>query len=496
MIKSLLVRPFAKLISTQVRKERISAVSDQQRIFEDLVKHGSTTAFGKDHNFNQIKSYEDFKQRVPVKDYEGLKSYFDRITTGEKDVLWPGLPKYLAKTSGTTSGVKYIPITHDSLPNHIETARKALLNYASVGSNSKMFGGKVMFVSGSPVMTKKGGVNTGRLSGIVNHEIPGWIKGNQLPSYKTNCVEDWEEKVDKIVEETYKADLRLISGIPPWVQMYFERLLVKTEKTTIMEIFPNLQVFMYGGVNYEPYRAAIEGLIGKSIDSVELYPASEGFIAYQDTHDLPGMLLNTNSGIFFEFVPADQIFDESPARYRIDEVEKDQDYAVIINNNAGLWGYNIGDTVRFTSLAPYRVVVSGRVKHFISAFGEHVIGKEVEEAMLQVARETNAQIREFTVAPQVNPPEGGKPYHEWLVEWERTPEDLVLYAAQVDGYLRKQNIYYDDLIDGQILKPLVIRSLKKDAFRDYMMSQGKLGGQNKVPRLSNDRKIADALLSS
>ena len=494
MFKPLLIKPFAKIAASKIRRDRLSAVEDQQKVFLNLLKKGTLTSFGRDHGFSDVHNYKDFAKAVPIRDYEDLKNYFDRITTGEKDVMWPGQPKYLAKTSGTTSGVKYIPITDDSLPNHMGTARKALLNYASNGSNTRIFGGKVMFVSGSPLMTQTGGINTGRLSGIVNHEIPSWLKGNQLPSFKTNCIGDWEEKVAQIVTETKHADLRLISGIPPWVQMYFEQLLTATGKKTVMEVFPNLQVFMYGGVNYEPYRGAIESLIGKRIDSVELYPASEGFIAYQDTLDHTGLLLNANSGIFFEFVPADQIFNECPDRLNISEVALDKDYAVIINNNAGLWGYNIGDTVRFTSLDPYRLIVSGRVKHFISAFGEHVIGKEVETAMLEVSHLEGVSIREFTVAPQVNPPEGGKPYHEWFVEWEQAPSDLKAFSQAVDMNLRKQNIYYNDLVEGQIMKPLVIKTLKVNAFRNYMMSQGKLGGQNKVPRLSNDRKIADALM--
>ena len=468
-------------------------MSDQQRIFSNLIEQAAQTAFGVDHNYSSIRTHDDYKKQVPVRDYEGLKSYFDRIVKGEADVLYPGLPKYLAKTSGTTSGVKYIPITPASLPNHINTASRALMTYANRKGKSRLFDGKVMFISGSPTLTETSGIMTGRLSGIVNHEIPGWLKGNQLPSYPTNCIEDWEEKVDRIVAETHNHDLRLISGIPPWVQMYFERLLKKTGKSTIREVFPNLQVFMYGGVNYEPYRASIESLIGASIDSIELYPASEGFIAYQDQLINEGMLLNTNSGIFFEFVPSDKIWDENPTRLGLDEVELDKDYAVIVNNNAGLWAYNLGDTVRFVNLDPYRVIVSGRIKHFISAFGEHVIQKEVEQSMLHAAQQYNVPIIEYTVAPQVNPSEG-LPYHEWFVEFDNNcPVDLKKFAKAIDEELRNQNIYYDDLITGNILKELIIRPIRKGGFREYMQSQGKLGGQNKVPRLTNDRKIAEQL---
>lgn len=492
-LKSLLIKPYAKYNTRIVEKIRRHAVRDQERLRVDLLKKAQHTAFGRDHDFAHIRSHSDFQKKVPIRDYEGLRSYIDRMVTGESDILWPGRPKYYAKTSGTTSGVKYIPITPDSMPTHIASARQALMHYASRSGNSKIFDGKMIFVSGSPELSDKAGVAMGRLSGIVNHEIPSWLQGNQLPSYASNCIEDWEEKLDAIVRETVDQDMRLISGIPPWVQMYYERLLEVTGKTTIKEIFPNYSLFMYGGVNFEPYRAKLEELVGGPIDSVETYPASEGFIAFQDTDQAP-LLLNTNAGIFFEFVPIDEVFEESPTRLGLADVELGKDYAVIINNNAGLWGYSIGDSVRFVSKDPYRLLVSGRIKHYISAFGEHVIGKEVEEAILSVAKSEGVKIIEFTVAPQVSPPEGGEPYHEWFVAFDGLPKDLQSFAEKVDSAMTEQNIYYDDLIKGNILRTLKIRPLQADAFRQYMKDQGKLGGQNKVPRLSNDRKIADQLI--
>ena len=416
------------------------------------------------------------------------------MVEGNSNVLWPGKPKYYAKTSGTTSGVKYIPLTKDSLPNHIGTARKALMSYAAKSNHARLFDGKVMFLSGSPTLKDTNGVATGRLSGIVNHEIPSWIKGNQLPSYETNCIEDWEDKVNHIVEETCKKDLRLISGIPPWVQMYFERLLDGTGKNNVIDVFPNLQVFMYGGVNYEPYRPIIENLIGKSIDSIELYPASEGFIAFQDTLENNGLLLNTNSGIYYEFVPLKDFQNGTHHRLGLKDVQIGIDYVLVLTNNAGLWAYNLGDTIRFVELEPYRLIVSGRVKHFISAFGEHIIGKEVEQAMQEACTKHGCTAIEFTVAPEVSPGDGGLPYHEWFIEFEDHPRSIESFSEDLDASLRRQNIYYDDLIEGNILKPAVVRILARNSFVGYMKSQGKLGGQNKVPRLSNDRKIADALV--
>lgn len=492
-LKSTFIKPVANWTAKHIRNWSGRAVSDQNQIMTNLVARARNTAFGKDHGFDEIRSYEDFKRRIPIRDYEGLRPWVDRVVQGQPDILWPGLPKYFAKTSGTTSGVKYIPLTKESMPNHMNSAKSAMLNYIAESGDGSIFDGKMIFLSGSPELSSKGGIKTGRLSGIVNHEIPAWIKGNQLPTYDTNCIDEWEEKLEKIVDETLSHDMRLISGIPPWVQMYYERLLQRTGKSSIVDIFPNFNLFMYGGVNFEPYRAQLEGLIGKSIPSVELYPASEGFIAYQDRQDDPGLLLNTKSGIFFEFIPVDEVHKDTPIRLKLDQVELDTNYALIINNNAGLWGYSIGDSVRFVSLDPYKIVVSGRIKHYISAFGEHVIGKEVEEAILAVANRQKVSIVEFTVAPQVNPPDGETPYHEWFVEFDQAPADLVAFATEVDAEMIKQNIYYEDLIKGKILQPLKIRNLQPDSFREYMKSQGKLGGQNKVPRLSNDRKIADQL---
>jgi hypothetical protein len=491
-IKSILAKPIASIIASKVKKWSLRPFETQRNVFQELIRRGKNTQFGKDHHFDQIRTYEDFKRHVPVRDYEGLKSYIDRVTKGEKDILWPGKPIYFCKTSGTTSGTKYIPITSDSIHNHIESARNALLLYIHETGNSKFLDGNLIFLSGSPVLSEIGGVPLGRLSGIVNHHVPGYLRRNQLPSYETNCIEDWETKVRKIAEETISKPMSLISGIPSWVQMYFEILQEKTGGKDIKEIFPEFSVFVYGGVNYEPYRSRFEKLIGKKIDSVELFPASEGFFAYQDKQPSEGLLLILDSGIFYEFIPADSFFDENPTRLSLEEVELGVNYALILSNNAGLWAYNIGDTVKFVSKNPYRIVVSGRIKHFTSAFGEHVIAEEVEQALKDASLGENVEIVEFTVAPQVTP-ESGLPYHEWFVEFNQKPSDPERFRIKIDKALQDRNIYYKDLIKGNVLQPLVIRCMEKDSFVKYMKSQGKLGGQNKVPRLSNDRKIAEVL---
>ena len=490
-IKSVFAIPFAKIATKRVFKWANNPHKTQDIVFKKLIAKAKYTAFGKDHDFKNIVTYDDFKNRVKVTDYEGLRAYVDRIVAGEPDVLWKGKPLYFAKTSGTTSGAKYIPITKESMPTHIKAARNALLFYIAEKKDASFVKGKMIFLQGSPVLEDKNGVKLGRLSGIVAHYVPQYLLKNRLPSWETNCIEDWDTKVNAIVEETIHENMSVISGIPSWVQMYFEKLIEKTGKP-ISETFPNFNFFIYGGVNFEPYKNKFEALIGKKIDYIELYPASEGFIAYQDSQTEKGMLLQLNSGIFYEFIPSTEFYDENPTRISLKSVKMGVNYVIILNTTAGLWGYNIGDTVEFTSTKPYRITVTGRIKHFISAFGEHVIGKEVEKALNDSISGTNINISEFTVAPQVNP-ENGLPYHEWFIEFENEPKNLEGFASKIDASMQAQNIYYLDLIEGKILRPLVIRKVKKGGFHEYMKSIGKFGGQNKIPQLSDNRKIADVL---
>ena len=491
-MKTFFARLFAKAIHRKNQKWVANPHEAQQKTLHFLLKTAQNTQFGKDHNFKKIDTYQDFKVQVPVRNYEGIRPYVERILQGEKDILWPGQPLYLAKTSGTTSGAKFIPITKASMPTHITAARDALLNYIHETGNTDFVTGKQIFLQGSPILEKKKGIAFGRLSGIVAHYVPSYLQTNRMPSWETNCIEDWETKVSAIVEETVSEKMTLIAGIPSWVQMYFERL-KQREKKSVGEIFPHFSLFVYGGVNYKPYRALFEKLIGRKVDSVELFPASEGFFAYQDRQKEEGLLLLLNNDIFYEFIEADTFFSDSPVRICLEEVELGVNYVLILNTSAGLWGYNIGDTVQFVSKAPYRLIVSGRIKHFISAFGEHVIGKEVESALQEAMAGTKASVREFTVAPQIAPKEG-LPYHEWLIDFNVLPEDPLAFASTLDKAMRNQNIYYDDLIRGNVLQPAVVTHVTEGAFEAYMKSIGKLGGQNKVPRLTNDRSIADQLV--
>ena len=490
-IKSLLAKPYASYVVKKNQQWIKHPIEAQEKNLRYLISNAENTAFGKDHHFSRIVNYNDLKKHIPIVDYEELRPYIERIIKGEYNVLWKGRPIYFAKTSGTTSGTKYIPISKESMPFHVNAAKHALLHYINDTGKAKFVDGKMIFLQGSPVLDDVGGIKTGRLSGIVAHFVPAYLQRNRMPSWEANVIQDWETKVNRIVEETLHEDMRLISGIPSWVQTYFEKLVDKAHKP-VGEIFPNFDLFVYGGLNFAPYKQKFENLIGRPVDSIELYPASEGFFAYQDRQDRDDLLLLTDNGMFYEFIPANEIFDDQPTRLSLAEVKTGVNYALILHTNAGLWGYNIGDTVMFTSTQPYRLKVTGRIKHFISAFGEHVIAKEVETAIKTAMEQTSASITEFTVAPQINPEEG-LPYHEWLIEFENTPQDLQLFSQIIEESMLQQNVYYKDLINGKVLRPLVVTPVNKGGFDQYMDSIGKLGGQNKIPRLSDNRKIANVM---
>ena len=456
-----------------------------------MVKTAEKTLFGREHQFENIKNVHDYQNQVQIADYEDLKSYIEKVKRGQRDILWTETPEYFAKTSGTTSGSKYIPISKEGMPFQIAAAQSAIFHYIAQKNNANFVNGKMIFLQGSPELEEIFGIKTGRLSGIVAHHIPKYLQKNRLPSLETNLIEDWETKVDAIVKETEKQDMTIISGIPPWLIMYFEKLIERNGKK-ITDLFPNLQLIITGGVNYEPYREKMQELLGKQVDTIQTFPASEGFFAFQDDYEKEGLLLLTNHGIFYEFIPLEHYGKPNAERLTLKDIELHKDYALILTTNSGLWSYSIGDVVRFISKKPYRILVSGRTKHFTSAFGEHVIAFEVEEALKATVESFPAQITEFHLAPQVNPAEG-LPYHEWFIEFEKAPQNLQDFRKKLDEEMRKRNTYYDDLISGNILQPLIISQLKKNAFQDYAKSEGKLGGQNKIPRLANDRKIGGFL---
>lgn len=490
-LKKTAAKIWAKNHVKQSENYKKNAVEDQQKLLLQLVKTAEKTLFGREHRFEEITSVEDYQNRVPVSDYEGIKHYIEKVKRGQRNILWTDTPEYFAKTSGTTSGAKYIPISREGMPYQIAAAQSALFHYINHKGNADFVNGKMIFLQGSPELEEIFGIKTGRLSGIVAHHIPNYLQKNRLPSLKTNLIEDWETKVDEIVKETEKENMTLISGIPPWLIMYFEKLIERNGKK-ITELFPNLQLIVTGGVNFEPYREKMNELLGKPVDTIQTFPASEGFFAFQDDYTKEGLLLLTNHGIFYEFIPLELYGKPDAPRLTLKDVELHKDYALILTTNSGLWSYSIGDVVRFISKDPHRILVSGRTKHFTSAFGEHVIAFEVEEAMKATVEKFPAQITEFHLAPQVNPAEG-LPYHQWFIEFEKEPANFEAFKKNLDDEMRKRNTYYDDLISGNVLQPLMITKLKKNAFQEYAKSEGKLGGQNKIPRLANDRKIGDFL---
>ena len=490
-IKKKIALIWAKKHVKETENFKRNAVEDQEKLLLSLIKTAEKTLFGRERNFEKIKNIQDFQSAVQIADYEALKTYIERVKKGQRNILWTETPEYFAKTSGTTSGSKYIPISKEGMPFQIAAAQSAIFHYINQKNNSDFVSGKMIFLQGSPELEEIYGIKTGRLSGIVAHHIPNYLQKNRLPSLKTNLIEDWETKVDEIVKETEKENMTLISGIPPWLIMYFEKLIARNGKK-ITELFPNLQLIITGGVNFEPYREKMNELLGKPVDTIQTFPASEGFFAFQDDYQKEGLLLLTNHGIFYEFVPLEQYGKPNARRLTLKDVELNKDYALILTTNSGLWAYSIGDVVRFISKNPHRILVSGRTKHFTSAFGEHVIAFEVEEAMKSTVEKFPAQITEFHLAPQVNP-KIGLPYHEWFIEFEKEPENMEAFRKNLDDEMRKRNTYYNDLISGNILQPLIITKLRKNAFQDYAKSEGKLGGQNKIPRLANDRKIGDFL---
>ena len=496
-LKSKVVQILAPRIARQVYAAHSRAGEGQRKMLERLVHQSQHVSYLKDLEISISDNAQSISEKLPIVDYEDIRSYVDRVRQGEKDVLWKGLPKYWAKTSGTTSGAKYIPLTRESMPDHIRAARNALFCLIADGLSPDFFDGDMIFLQGSPALTYENNIAVGRLSGIVYHHVPSWLQKNRQPSFKVNCIEDWEAKVEQIAADTSTLDMRLISGIPPWCINYFEKLLHHSSKENLLELFPNLSVFAYGGVQYAPYKASVDRLIGAEIQGMETYPASEGFIAFQDKTKHEGLLLNLESNIVFQFVALNDWGKSSAKKLFIDEVELGVNYAVVLTSNAGLWSYSLGDTIRFVSKAPYRLEVTGRVKHYISAFGEHVIGEEVERAMQAAKKDLSLSVREFTVAPEVNPSEG-KPYHEWFIEFEEDPSNAELerLSNYLDKHLRQQNTYYNDLRSGEMLACAKIRRIVPQGFEKAMRASGQWGGQSKVKRLANDRDWVNFLLKT
>ena len=491
-MKKKLIRFFLFFVKIKNRKWKKNAIKIQNRTLLALTQKAQKTDFGKRHKFSEIYDYESFKSRVPLREYEDFKEFL--FKNNVKNKTWIGSPIYYCKTSGTTSGVKFIPISKHSLSNHINSARAAILNYMIKASKTSLINGKMMFIQGMPTLDFHYQVPSGRLSGIVAHHVPFYLRNKRLPSYKINSTENWLEKMEGIIFETHNQNMTLIGGIPPWLIMYFEKLIKKTNKKTVLEIFPNLELLVVGGMNFAPYAERFKALLGGEVQIIEVYAASEGFFAYQDQLEIPELLLLIDEGIFYEFINTKTYYSGKPERISIEDIKLGENYALVVNSNAGLWGYIIGDTIRFTSKDPYRIVITGRLNQFISAFGEHLIIEEAEKAVSILNQNSGAFIKEFHVAPKFINDSGGLPYHEWFIEFDKHPRDIKQYELKLDMLLQEQNIYYKDLISSETLQTLKITILRNESFNNYMEDKGKLGGQNKMIRLSNNRDVANEIL--
>ena len=467
-----------------------NSVIDQWRVFKKIIELGKGSKFAKDHNLNGL-SYKEYKKKIPLFDYEKLAPYISLISAGEKNILTKGSPMYFAVTSGTTSGTKYIPLTKNMLASQTRSVKELLLLYSHQTGQYDFSGSAMMFIQGSPKLSRFNKIPYAKLSGITARHIPFYLKKNRLPTMKTNLIKDWDLKLSKIVEETIGKDLKILGGIPPWVITYFEKLLQTTNKKRVLDVFPNLKLYIHGGTSFDNYKSNFLNMCG-DIDTLEVYPASEGFFGYQNKINDSDLLLLTNHGVFYEFIELSEFKCNNFERRCLEDVQVGIDYVMIVSTISGLWGYNTGDTIRFTSLKPYRFVFSGRASQFCSAFGEHVIEKEVQTALKNCVLELGGVVSEFTVCPDFGD-DSKKPCHNWYVEFGNKPNKVEAFELMLNKEMEKQNPYYKDLIHSGVIGRLELYCVKRGGFNSYMKSIGKFGGQNKCPHLSNNNKIGSFL---
>ncbi len=491
-VSAILLKMLAKKEYSKYSKNINSALKEQSNTFKNILAKGHNSVFGKQKKLAKNTTYEQFQKLVPVGDYETIRPFISRISNGEKNILTTGKPLYFAITSGTVSGAKYIPLTKKMMFFQTQAIKELLLLYAYQTNNYNMSPqAGMMFIQGSPKLKYLNKVPFAKLSGISARHIPFFLKKNRYPSMKTNCIENWGEKIAAIVQETHNKDMRVIGGIPPWVMTYFDSLLKFSGKKTVREIFPNLTLYIHGGTGFNAYKKAFFNLSGK-IDSLEVYPASEGFFAYQNSLRENSMLLLTRHGVFYEFIELRDFQNQKMNRIPLEGVKLNTDYVMIVSTIAGLWAYNTGDTIRFISKNPYKILFSGRAAQYCSAFGEHVIEKEVQTSLNNAIMRCGGSVTEFTVCPKIM----SKSYlshHQWFVEFQSVPDNLSKFEKTLNTVMKEQNPYYKDLVGSKVIGPLKLFVVKSGGFNAYMKSIGKFGGQNKCPHLSNERKIADFL---
>lgn len=472
----------------------------QEELFKKLLSNGETTQFGSQFGFSDIKTYDQYRERVPIHTYEKMFPYIQRLMRGEQNILWPSEIKWFSKSSGTTNQrSKFIPVSEEALEEcHFKGGKDLISIYVNNYPDTKLFDGKGLAVGGSHQINEYDSSDSsfyGDVSAVIMQNLPPWAQFIRTPSLETALLGNWEEKIEKMALETSEVNVTNIAGVPTWTVLLIQRIVELKNKKHILEVWPNLEAFFHGAVAFKPYRNLFESLIPKSdMHYWETYNASEGFFGIQDQKDSEEMLLMLDYGIFYEFVPTDQIEEENPKAIGLSEVEVGKNYVMIITTNAGLWRYNIGDTIKFTSLNPFRIKISGRTKHFINAFGEEVIIENAEAAITRACKETNAIIDNFTAAP-IFLEKGKRGGHEWLIEFKQRPESLQTFTQVLDNTLREVNSDYDAKRkhDLALIEPKV-HSVQQGTFYDWMKRRGKLGGQNKVPRLSNSREYVEDIL--
>lgn len=473
----------------------------QQEVFHNLIETAKNTEFGKEFHFKDIKSRQDFINQVPVSSYETFYPYIDRLLHGEQNVLWPSHIKWFAKSSGTTNAKsKFIPVSQEALDNcHYKGGKDLLSIYVNNYPDTQVFSGKNLAIGGSQQINQLDENTrsyTGDVSAVLMKNLPFWAQLSRTPKMEIALMDNWEEKVKKIAQTTIHEDVTSIAGVPTWTVVLLQHILKVTNTTSILEVWPNLELFIHGAVSFTPYETLFKKLIpSEQMHYLETYNATEGFFGIQDQKHSKEMLLMLDYGIYYEFIPPEDFDNDAPKTLSISEVETGKNYAVVISTNSGLWRYKIGDTIKFTSVSPFRFVISGRTKHFINAFGEELIIENAEKAIAEACKKTGALVEDFTAAPHYIE-EGNKGCHEWVIEFSQEPANLNEFVNILDETLRAVNSDYDAKRqkDLAVKRPLVHKA-PKGTFYQWMKKRGKLGGQNKVPRLANNREYMDELLS-
>jgi len=487
----------ARLRMWRIESWMNNPVAAQREVLQDLVTTAQYTQFGHQYSFEKLFNIRDFKSTVPVREYDDFKPYIERMMLGEENILWPTPVKWFAKSSGTTSDrSKFIPVSEESLKDgHYKASKDVLTLYYNNFPASDLLTGKGLVIGGSHTVNQLNDeIQFGDLSAVLMQNAPFWSNWIRTPDLSIALLDEWENKIEKLAESTIKENVTSISGVPTWSLVLFRRILELTGKKTMSEVWPQMELYLHGGVSFVPYREQFEQIIGKSINYLEMYNASEGFFAAQDKPGEDGMLLFADHGIFYEFMPTEEYGKPFPVTIGLNKVVTGKNYAIIISTNGGLWRYIVGDTIQFTSLEPYRVKVSGRLKHFINAFGEELIVDNTDKAIAQACEQTGAVVNEYTAAPiYFSHSDNGA--HEWLIEFEKDPANLNDFVYELDTALKNLNSDYEAKRHRNIaLRLPFVHPVPKGTFHEWMRSKGKLGGQHKVPRLSNDRDYVEEIL--